>query len=91
MKTQKRILSFALVLAMLLGCVAVFGACKKGDKTVIDNESTRLVLSTSELDGVFNPFYSSSGPDGSIVGMTQIGMLSSDKDGKVAFATCVSR
>ena len=85
MKTQKRILSFALVLAMLLGCVAVFGACKSGDKTVIDNESTRLVLSTSELDGVFNPFYSSSGPDGSIVGMTQIGMLSSDKDGKVAY------
>jgi peptide/nickel transport system substrate-binding protein len=70
---------------MLLGCVAVFGACKRGDKTVIDNESTRLVLSTSELDGVFNPFYSSSGPDGSIVGMTQIGMLSSDKDGKVAY------
>ena len=45
---------------------------------VIDNEETRLVLSTSELDGVFNPFYSSSAPDGSIVGMTQIGMISSD-------------
>ena len=54
-------------------------------KYVIDNETTRLVLSTSELDGVFNPFYSSSGPDNSIIGMTQIGMLSSDKDGKVAY------
>ncbi|MBQ8408588.1 MAG: hypothetical protein IJY39_06955 [Clostridia bacterium] len=85
MKTKKKLLSLVLVVAMLIGCVGIFGACGKKNKTVIDNESTRLVLSTSELDGVFNPFYSSSGPDGSIVGMTQIGMLSSDKDGKVAY------
>ena len=85
MRTQKKILSIVLAIATLLGCVGMFGSCKKDKGTVIDNESTRLVLSTSELDGVFNPFYSSSGPDGSIVGMTQIGMLSSDKDGKVAY------
>jgi peptide/nickel transport system substrate-binding protein len=69
---------------MLLGCMSCLIACGN-EGPVIDNESTRLVLSTSELDGVFNPFYSSSAPDGSIVGMTQIGMLSSDKDGKVAY------
>ena len=89
MKTQKKILSFVLAAAMLFGCATAFAGCS-GCKTtengvIIDNETTRLVLSTSELDGVFNPFYSSSGPDNSIVGMTQIGMLSSDKDGKVAF------
>lgn len=80
--------------ALVLAIVLVFGAVaavivtlvnNKGGGTVVDNESTRLVLASSELDGVFNPFYSTSAADGSIVGMTQIGMLSSDKDGKVAY------
>jgi len=84
MKTGRKLLSLALALLMLLGCMSCLIACGN-EGPVIDNESTRLVLSTSELDGVFNPFYSSSAPDGSIVGMTQIGMLSSDKDGKVAY------
>ena len=84
MKTTKKILSFVLAMIMLLGCMSALSGC--GDKgMVIDNETTRLVLSTSELDGVFNPFYASSAPDGQIIGMTQIGMLSSDSAGKVAF------
>ena len=83
MKSFRKLLSLALALMLIFSSLSVLVSCK--DKTVIDNENTRLVLSTSELDGVFNPFYSSSGPDGSVVGMTQIGMLSSDKDGKVAY------
>ena len=93
MKQVKRILTLLLVAATLL---CVFAGCQDPQQNdpnnggtnngpVISNESTRLVLSTSELDGVFNPFYSSSAPDGSIIGMTQIGMLSSDKYGKVAY------
>ena len=78
MKTAKRITSLVLVLVMVFTSMSYFPSC--GDKTVIDNESTRLVLSTSDLDGVFNPFYSSSGPDGSVVGMTQISMLGADKN-----------
>ena len=87
MKSLKKALTLVLALTMILGSLTVFSGCgdKNKDTTVIDNESTRLVLSTQELDGVFNPFYSSSGPDGSVVGMTQIGMLTSDKDGKVAY------
>ena len=84
MKTGRKLLSLVLAILMLLSCMGSLIACDN-EGPVIDNESTRLVLSTSELDGVFNPFYSSSAPDGSIVGMTQIGMLSSDKDGKVAY------
>ena len=84
MKTLKKFVSLSLALVLLFGSLSSLIACG-GNGTVIDNEETRLVLSTSELDGVFNPFYSSSAPDGSIVGMTQIGMLSSDKDGKVAY------
>ena len=88
MKQMKRLLSLLLISATLL---CVFASCtpKQQDNgpqnnSGISNESTRLVLSTSELDGVFNPFYSSSAADGSIIGMTQISMLSSDKEGKVA-------
>ena len=86
MKRFTRVTSFVLMVAMLLTSLIGCSSCKKGTNgDVIDNESTRLVLSTSELDGVFNPFYSSSAPDGSIIGMTQISMLSSDKYGKVAY------
>ena len=80
----RRIISLLLVVSMLVGMLATLIGCGAQNE-VIDNETTRLVLSTSELDGVFNPFYSSSASDGSVVGMTQIGMLSSDKNGQVAF------
>lgn len=76
----KKILSLTLALI-----VVVFGInCSKND----DNESTvelPLLLSSQELDGVFNPFFSSSAPDSQIVGMTQIGMLGNDKEGKVTY------
>ena len=80
MKTARRIVALLLVLVTLVSSLV---ACPSG--TVIDNENTRLVLSTSELDGVFNPFYSSSAADNSIIGMTQIGMLSADEKGNVAY------
>ena len=84
MRISNKIVSFILAVVLIFGTLTALAGCgNKGEK--IDNEETRLVLATSELDGVFNPFYSSSAPDGSIVGMTQIGMLSSDKDGKVAY------
>ena len=36
-----------------------------------------LVIMSEELDGLFNPFYSTTGADSTIVSMTQIGMLTS--------------
>ena len=53
MKSTKKIISLLLAALMLLGSFASFISC---DNAGVDNESTRLVLSTSELDGVFNPF-----------------------------------
>lgn len=55
----------------------------KNKKQVISNENTPLVLSTQALDGVFNPFFATSGYDTEIVGMTQIGMLGTDDNAKV--------
>ena len=87
MKTAKKITTLVLALVMIFTGMSFLPSCscRGGNDMVIDNETTRLVLSTSELDGVFNPFYSSSGPDNSVVGMTQISMLGADKDGKVAY------
>ena len=84
MKTTKRILCLILATIMVFASFTFFTSCDKNG-VVVDNENTRLVLSTSELDGVFNPFYSTSGPDNTIIGMTQIGMLTTDKYGKPAY------
>ena len=70
---KKRILALVLVVAMCLSMGSMFTGCKdKGGKNV-----DAFVIMTEPLDGLFNPFYYTSGPDGTIVGMTQIGMLSS--------------
>ena len=87
MKTTTRIFSLLLATIMLFASFTALTSCNTngGNGMVIDNENTRLVLSSSELDGVFNPFYSTSGPDNSIIGMTQIGMLTTDIYGKPAY------
>ena len=47
-----------------------------------------FVIMTENLDGLFNPFFSTSANDGTIVAMTQIGMLSSklNENGEVDVA-----
>lgn len=50
------------------------------------NEDSTLVFSSGEFDKVFNPFFSTSAYDSSVVGQTQISMISSDDKGeKVVF------
>ena len=46
-----------------------------------DNEKDPLIFSSQEVDGVFNPFFSTNANDSNVVGMTQLGMISNDKDG----------
>lgn len=70
---SKKILSVVLALVLCLSTVAVFSSCgdgKEGDRA--------LVIMTEELDGLFNPFFSTTAADGTIVSMTQIGMLGTD-------------
>ena len=81
MKNLTRTVAIALAVMMSLTAFLLVGCTSE----VIDNETTRLVLAAQEFDGVFNPFYSSSAPDGEVVGMTQLSMLTSDKDGNVAY------
>ena len=67
---KKKILSLVLCVAMLLSLVSCFAGCGK-------KKTDALVIMSEELDGLFNPFYSTTGADGTIVSMTQIGMLTS--------------
>ena len=67
---KKRILSFLLCIAMCMGMVSVLSGCGGG-------KTDAFVIMTEQLDGLFNPFFYTSAPDGTIVAMTQIGMLGS--------------
>ena len=79
---SKRIISLMLAAVMLIGVLASATACG-GSTTSPD----ALVIMTEDLDGLFNPFYSTTGADANIVSMTQISMLGSDyKNGEVTVA-----
>lgn len=66
---KKRILSLLLCFAMCMSMVAMLSGCK-GNKS-----ADAFVIMTDILDGLFNPFFSTSGNDTTIVGQTQISML----------------
>ncbi|MBQ1195280.1 MAG: hypothetical protein IIX44_03465 [Clostridia bacterium] len=70
---SKRILSLMLAAVMLFGVLASTTACSN-----TGSAPDAFVIMTEELDGLFNPFYSTTGADANIVAMTQIGMLGSD-------------
>ena len=69
---KKRIICLLLCLSMCLSStLALTGCSMNGSGT------DAFVIMTETLDGLFNPFFSTSANDGTIVSMTQIGMLSS--------------
>ncbi len=68
----KRIISLILSLTILLiSCLSLFSCTPTTDA---------FVIMTETLDGLFNPFFATSGNDSTIVGMTQLGMLTTDLD-----------
>ena len=73
----------AALIALVITLATLLGGGE--EKTVYDNETDPLVFATLEVDKVFNPFFSTSATDSSVVGMTQLGMLSNDKDGKYTY------
>ena len=89
---KKRVIALVLCLAVCIGMTSMLAGCKKGDKgDTTQNQNVTVpdafVIMTEQLDGLFNPFFSTSANDGTIVSMTQIGMLSSKfVDGQVQVA-----
>ena len=79
---KKRIISCILAVVMCLSVVSAFAGCTQGSA-----QPDALVIMTESLDGLFNPFYSTTGPDATIVSMTQIAMLSAGyENGEVVVA-----
>ena len=76
-KKFKTALSLSLVAVIGASTASIFAGCTKGSKTAV-------TIMTEALNGLFNPFYSTSGTDMDVVGMTQIGMLSTDENGNPA-------
>lgn len=84
MKNAKKFTTIVLVAAIITVMAATLVACgNKGGGQSYDSETRPFAMSISPPDGVFNPFFSTSAYDSSIVGMTQIGMLSTDAKGNI--------
>lgn len=64
--------------AMCVGTLSVFAGCANSSDTL-------TVMMSDAFDGLFNPFFSTSSADSSVVEMTQIGMLTTDEQGNVAY------
>ena len=82
---KKRCMAMFLCVIVCLGMTSMFTGCN-GNKS--SGTPDAFVIMTEQLDGLFNPFFSTSANDGTIVAMTQIGMLSSKFEGgevKVAY------
>ncbi len=93
MKNKKKSIFALAVAACLSVSLLITAGCggKKpdigGNEDDLDplsvNARHALVLSTNDPDGVFNPFFSTSLVDSSMLSMTQIGMLATDKKGNI--------
>ncbi len=79
---KKKLLSLLMCMTMCVGAITSLTGCGDEEKT-----ADAFVIMTEQLDGLFNPFFYTSAPDGTIVSMTQIGMLGSKYvDGKIEVA-----
>lgn len=79
MKKKKLIMIIAIAVAVVLVASLVLSLTLCGGNK---SEKSSINIMTDELSGLFNPFYATSGADQDVIGMTQIGMLSTDKNGK---------
>ncbi|MBR2651008.1 MAG: hypothetical protein IKD45_05040 [Clostridia bacterium] len=78
---KKRIIALLLCIVMCFSVMSALASCGGNKKP------DAFVIMTEALDGLFNPFFSTTAADGTIVGMTQIGMLGTDYvDGKIQLA-----
>ncbi len=84
---KKKFLSILLCIALCMGTVLAFTGCGGSEEEAAAGNVDAFVIMTEQLDGLFNPFFYTSAPDGTIVAMTQIGMLGSKYvDGKIQVA-----
>ena len=79
---NRKLRNVAKIMTVAMGACAIVAPLTACNGKGLSNETSHLVLASDILDGVFNPFFYTAGADGEIVGQTQIGMLTSDSNGK---------
>ncbi len=77
---RRRFLSRTLS-ALFVGATALTLASCGGDNS---SKKDSIVLMSDDVSGLYNPFYATSGADQEVTGMTQIGMLTTDRNGQTA-------
>ncbi len=78
---MKKIVKGALCAGLALSMCAAVGCGRQS----LDPETRQLNLAVGALDGNFNPFTYTSANDGEMIGMTQLSLLTIDKDGKIIY------
>ena len=70
------IIIISVALAVVIGVTSIFIFTGK-----TENKKDSIVIMTDALSGLFNPFYATSGADQGVIGLTQIGMLTTNEKG----------
>lgn len=83
-RKAKQIVSLILIVVVVASSASLLFACNDS-KAAYNNEEDPLVFSIQAVDKVFNPFFSTTGPDNTVVGMTQLSMLSNDEKGNPTY------
>lgn len=88
---MKNILKKLYIFVFVVICAFATSSCKscKEEETPVtkyfDNENDALVFSSQAVDKVFNPFFSTTGADSNVVGMTQMGLIGNDSKGNYTY------
>ncbi|MBP5307818.1 MAG: hypothetical protein J6Z34_01645, partial [Clostridia bacterium] len=79
MKLSKKSIT---IISIIVAAVLVISGVVTAIVLTTGKKKDSIVIMTEALSGLFNPFYATSGTDMDVVGLTQIGMLSTDDNGK---------
>lgn len=78
-KTFTRVLSVVAAASLLTGC----GAGGSGSSKKSGKKSDTLVVGTAQLNRKFSPFFATTSYDQDVTGLTQVGLLPSDREGSI--------
>ncbi|MCL2847722.1 MAG: hypothetical protein FWE13_03110 [Firmicutes bacterium] len=81
-KLSRKIITVILALVLAAAVIPTLTACPNPGP---ENENTPLMLSVSQPEGVFSPFFAGTGMDNQVTSVTQASMISTDRYGHLAF------
>ena len=80
MKKITKVFALLLVLSLV---ITAFAGCKPKEKAYTGKDT--LVVGYSRFSGKFSPFFATTAYDQDVVGMTTVGLISTDREGNVVY------